>query len=134
MTFNVYGTERACRAEILAGSATDAAFHIDCRNLYRIKIMGIRGDHLYRPGRTMACAVTALQAVGQRYAILFYPYGMTDLFGRLLRDSYGTYRPGGTNLAASGTFRTAVAPFVGYFGLHQCFQSGGGTQHAVRTD
>ena len=79
----------------------------------------------------MAGTVATIYAIGQRNTVLFYPYGVTDACGRFFGNGYRTDGSCGTDFAASGTFRTAIATLIGHFGLHQSRQVGGGAEHSV---
>ena len=79
MSLHIDSTERACRTKILTGTTTDTTLYIDNRNLWRIRIIYLRRNHLYRCYRAMTGAITAIYSIGQRYTILPDPYGMTDL-------------------------------------------------------
>ena len=133
MSFHIDGTERTGRTQILTCTATDTPFGIDDRNLDGTRVIAVRGNHQYGSRWAMAGTVTTIHAIGQRNAVLFYPYGVTDARGRFFGNGYRPDSSCGTDFAASGTFRTAIAAFVGHFGLHQSRQVGGGAKHSVGT-
>lgn len=86
MPFDVDGAERSSRTKVLARTASDAPFGVDRRNLRRVGIVDVGKHHLYGSGWAMPGAVAAFHAVGQRYAIVLDPYGVTYLYGRLFGD------------------------------------------------
>lgn len=81
MTLNVYGAEWSGRAEVFASAATDTYLFVYYRNPRRLRIRRIGGYHLNGAYGAMARAVAAVNAIGERYAILLYPYGMANLDG-----------------------------------------------------
>ena len=133
MSFHIDGTERSGRAQVFTCAATDTPFGIDDRNLDGARVIAVRGNHQYGSRRAMAGTVTTIHAIGQRNTVLFYPYGVTDACGRFFGNGYRPDGSCGTDFAASGTFRTAIAAFVGHLGLHQSRQVGGGAKHSVGT-
>ena len=133
MSFHIDGTERSGRTQILTCAATDTPFGIDDRNLDEARVIAVRGNHQYGSRWAMAGTVTTIHAIGQRNTVLFYPYGVTDACGRFFGNGYRPDGSCGTDFAASGTFRTAIAAFVGHLGLHQSRQVGGGAKHSVGT-
>lgn len=79
VTFHIYCAERSCRAQILAGAATDAFFFIHYWNPMSATAFDFRFKHLYGSGRTFVCTMSASDSVRQYETILCYPYGMTYL-------------------------------------------------------
>ena len=79
-TFHIYGTERACRAEIFACSATYAAFLVYHREFRGVRVIGKLRDHLYGTGRTMSCAIAAGNTFGHGEAVFGNPDGSTGLY------------------------------------------------------
>ena len=112
IAFHVNGTEWPCRTEVFAGTAPDAAFFVDNRNLERFGVGRVGCDHEDGTSGAVAGTVAAFHAVGQGYAILFDPYGTTNLGGRLVGYGNRTDRAGGTDISTFGTFRTAIAALV----------------------
>lgn len=133
MSFNVDGTERSCRTEVLASSTTDATLSIHHGDSRRILHIRIGRDHLYGSCRAMPSAVAAIHPVGQRDAVLLYPHGMTDLGGRFVCGRDFQDSPRRTDFRTLRAFRTAITPFVGSLWLHQGFQFRRGTEHTVGT-
>lgn len=80
MALHVDGTEWPYRAEVLAGSATNTAILINCRNARRLLILWVHLHHGNGSYRAMTGTVTTRHAIGNRQAVLLNPYGMTDLF------------------------------------------------------
>lgn len=108
------GTERTGRAEALASSATNAPLLINGRDLVR--------PPLYH--RNSSCgAVTktgiTCNAVVEHRAVLLDPYGMANLYGRLVGNSDPINSSGGANLRAFHTFGSAIASLVRHLGLHE---------------
>ena len=60
----------------------------------------------------MAGTVATLHIVGEDDTILLCPYGMTNLYRRLVLSLYLFYGTSGADLAASVAFRTAIASLV----------------------
>ena len=133
MPFHIDGTERSGRAQVFTRAATDTPLGIDDRNLDRARVTAVRGNHQYGSRWAMAGTVATIHAIGQRNTVLFYPYSVTDARGRFFSNGYRSDGSCGTDFAASGTFRTAIATLVGHFGLHQSRQVGGGAEHSIGT-
>ena len=112
IAFHVNGTEWPCRAEVLAGTAPDAAFFVYNRNLGRFGVGRVGYDHEDGTSGAVAGTVAAFHAVGQGNAILLDPYGMTNLGDRLVGYGNRPYGAGGTDVSTFGTFRTAIAALV----------------------
>lgn len=133
VTFHVYRTEWACRAKILACSATDAAFHVHSRISERMRVALHGRNHLDSSCWTVACAVAALYAISVRDAILLAPHSMSDLSGRLVFFSDEFDCSSRANLRTLRTFRTTVTTFVRHFRLHKLLQICRRAKHAIRT-
>lgn len=129
--FHVNRAERTCRTKVLASPATDATLHIDSRDLRRIGIACIRRYHLNGSRRAMPGTVAAFHTIGQRHAVLPYPYGMTYLRGGFIRYGYRAYRSGWAYFAAFRTLRSAVTTLITHFRLHQPRQISGRAKHLV---
>lgn len=129
--FHVNRAERTCRTKVLASPATDATLHVDSRDLRRIGIACIRRYHLNGSRRAMPGTVAAFHTIGQRHAVLPYPYGMTYLRGGFIRYGYRTYRSGWAYFAAFRTLRSAVTTLITHFRLHQPRQISGRAKHLV---
>ena len=79
MSLYMDGSERPCRAEVFAGTASYAPFFVDCRNHERILVSRILANHPDCAGRAMACAVSAFYLVGIDNAQVKVNHGMSDL-------------------------------------------------------
>ena len=84
MSLHIDGAEGAGRAQVLTCSAADAAFCIDDGDLGRAFVAFDGGHHLYGSRRAVAGTIAAWLAIGERYAVFLYPYGMSYLRGRLV--------------------------------------------------
>ena len=94
VTFDIYGAERAHRAEVFAGSAAYAALGVDHRNVRRIGIVRVQMHHTYGSHRAMACAVAAFHALADRKAEVPEPYRVPHLNRALLLYRYAADRAG----------------------------------------
>ena len=65
--------------------------------------------HLDGFGRAVTGAITAADAVGEHHAVVFHPNGMADMDKGLLFLGDRLDGSSGTDLAAAGAFRPAVA-------------------------
>ena len=99
IAFHVNGTEWPCRAEVLAGTAPDATFFVYNRNLGRFGVGRVGCDHEDGTSGAVAGTVAAFHAVGQGDAILFDPYGMTNLVADLSATVIGRMAPAGQTSA-----------------------------------
>ena len=80
MSFDVDCAEWTCRTEVLAGAAADAALDIHHRYMQLFAVgSGAVLYHQYGSCGTVTSTIAALDAVGQGYAVGFYPYGMSYL-------------------------------------------------------
>ena len=79
------------------------------------------------------CAVVTCCAVDGWQTVLLYPYGAAYLYGGFVFNSNWTYRTGRADVAATCTFRTAVATFVTHLWLHQTHEVSRRAKHIVRT-
>ena len=79
----------------------------------------------------MPGTVAAFHTIGQRHAVLPYPYGMTYLRGGFIRYGYRAYRSGWAYFAAFRTLRSAVTTLITHFRLHQPRQISGRAKHLV---
>ena len=78
MPFHIDGAEWSHGAQILAGTAADATFGVDCHGLMHAAFTC--GHYLDGPDRAVAGAVAAIATiVGE--AVFFNPYGMANLDG-----------------------------------------------------
>ena len=132
ITFNINRAERSGGAEVLAGAAADAFVFVHGRHLHR-SVRTFVVYHLDGSRRAMAGTVAAAHAVGEHYAIVFNPYGMTHMDAGLFLTCDGLDGTSGTDLAATRTFRATIAALKRHRGLHEVHQVGGGTQDIVRT-
>ena len=119
MSLHIDGAQRTGGTKVLAGSATDTTFFIYDGDLERVFVVGVGGHHLDGSGRAVAGTVAARHAVGQRYTVLLYPYGMSYLYRRFLFLCHAADGAGGAYLRATCTFRSAISPFVRHLRLHQ---------------
>ena len=78
VSFNVYGTERASRAEIFASAATYTSFYVDYGYLYRFFVIGVGWYHENGSRRAVASTVATGNAISERYAVFLDPHGMSD--------------------------------------------------------
>ena len=58
VTFHINGAKRTRRAQILTRATPYATLRIDRRDVLRMVVVRIERNHLYRPCRTMPCAVS----------------------------------------------------------------------------
>ena len=116
--FNIDSAKGARRAEVLAGTAADAFVFIDGGYLDGLAVVFVV-HHLDGAGGAVAGAVAAADAVGEYHAVVFHPYGMTNMDGGLLflGDRFdGTC---GTCLATADAFGTAIAHLERHRRLHE---------------
>ena len=132
ISFHINRAERSGRAEVLAGAAADAFVFVHGRHLHG-SVRTFVVYHLDGSCRAMAGAVAAAHAVGEHYAIVFNPYGMTHMDAGLLFPCDGLDGTGRADLAATCAFRTTVAALKRHRGLHEVHQVSGWTQDVVRT-
>ena len=133
MPFHVDGAHRTTWAKGLAHAATDTHLLIHHRNLLRLRVVGIDGDHRDGTRRTMPLAVAAVLVVTYDNTELTRPYRMADLDARLLllRDGLdGTSR---THTRTLDALWTAIAALITHLRLHEGHQTGRRTKHSVRT-
>lgn len=134
MSLDVNCTEGARRAEILTSPASDTALVVDNGDFRRLGIIGIRRHHSDGPDRASTCAIATLHTVGQRYAVVLDPHGVTNLDRRFIGTRDFSYRACGTDLRTACALRAAVAALVGRFGLHQCQDTRRGAKYTCRAD
>lgn len=79
VTLHINGAERPGGAKILAGATSDAALGVYNRDFQRVGITAVGRHHDYGTRGTVTSAVSALHAIGERYAVFPYPYRMTYL-------------------------------------------------------
>lgn len=132
ISFHVNGTEWSGGAEVFAGSASDAALHVDCRCGQIIGI-SIRNDHDYCSGGAMASAISTTDAVGVDHAVLFDEQGASDLQRRFLFHTNSLYRSGGACFRTAHALGAAVTSLVGEFRLHESPNVASRTQYLIRT-
>ena len=131
IAFYINCAERAGRAEVLAGTAADAAVLVHSRHFHRA-VWTFVVHHLDGSRRAVAFAVAAADAIGQHHAVFFHPDGVADMDACLFFSCDGFDGSSRTHLAASRTFRTTIAAFKRHDRLHEVHQVGGGTQNIVR--
>ena len=111
MSFHIDGREGTCGTEVFTGTAADATVLVDGGHQDGLSIVFVI-HHLDGSCGTVAGAVAATDAIGEHYAVVFDPYGVADMDDGLLFFSDGFDSTGGTDLAAFGTFGTAIARLV----------------------
>ena len=129
--FYINRAERTCRTQVFARSTSDALLGIYRRNLKRLRVRRIGRYHCDGSCRTMAGTVPARLSVGERNATVFHPYGMTDLGGRLLCLVCQMNGIRGAYFRTFRTFGTTIATFVRHYGLHECIERSGRTEHFI---
>lgn len=112
IALNIDGAERTCRAEILAGAATDTFLGVDYGYLQRLGIIGIPGYHGDCTCGAMTGAVATRVTVGFNNTIIFNPDGMAYADCGFLLTGDAMYRTGRTHFAATRTLGTAIASLV----------------------
>ena len=148
VSLHIDSAEGTGRTKVLAGTATDTLLLIHngnqqqalTRNLLIVGIQpassvlmhtSLQGNHLDSSGRTMAGTVATGYAVGNRNTVVFQPYGMTHLRSCALFYGNGLNSTRRTDVAATGTFGSAVTALEAHLGLHKAVQAVAGTQHIV---
>ena len=106
--FHINRAKWSGRAEVLAGTAADAFVFVDGRHLH-LAVRAFVIHHLYGSCWAVACTVAAADAVGEHYAVVLDPYGMTHMDGGLFLAGNGLDGAGRADLAATCAFGTAVA-------------------------
>lgn len=133
--FDIDGALGTCGTEILASATTYAAILVDGGNEEGHGEFGVfaggLGNHGYGSGRTMASAVSALDAIGVDDAIARKIDGHADVDGGLHGGGDGLDGTCGTNFATTGALGTAIAVFEAHLGLHEGAKILGGTEHLV---
>ena len=80
VSFDMDGTERPCRAEVLARSATDAPLLVHGRDHQRFRVVRILAYKVDGTGRAVAGAVAAFHSVSVHYAVVEVYNCMSDLY------------------------------------------------------
>ena len=80
MSFDMDGTERPCRAEVLARSATDAPLLVHGRDHQRFRVVRILAYKSDGTGRAVAGAVAAFDIVRVDHAAVEVHHCMTYLY------------------------------------------------------
>ena len=93
---------------MLTSTAADTFVFIDCWHKDSLSVVLVF-HHLDGSGGAVAGAVAAADTVSEHHAVVFDPYGMTHMDSGLLFLGDGFDGTGGTDLAAKGAFRTAIA-------------------------
>ena len=83
VTFDVDSREGTRRTQIFAGSAANAAGLVDGRDVGRLLVVRIAGNHLDGSHRTVACTVATLHTVVDGHTVLLDEHGVTNLRGSL---------------------------------------------------
>lgn len=128
----VDGTERLCRTEVLACSATDASAHIYGRELESVLIAFVDRHHDDGSRRTVAGTVAAFHSIRKDDAVLLRPDGMANLNSRFVFLFDRLDGTGRTNLAASVALWSAISTLIRQGRLHQMHQVCRWTEHIVR--
>ena len=81
VSFNIYCRERSHRAEVFACSATYASCLVDGWHLWRLGVVRVYGNHLYRFHRTMLGAIVTFCLALCRQTVFLYHYGVSYLYG-----------------------------------------------------
>ena len=103
MPLHIYGAEGSGRAEVLARTATDAAFNIYRRYFGRIGIVSLKRHHSDCAYRTVTGTVAALHTVSHGHTVSLNPHCMTYLCtGFFIRGD----RPDGARRAHFRAFRS----------------------------
>ena len=90
-------------------------------------------NHLNGTGGAVSGTVATTDTIGEHHAIVLDPDGMTSMDAGLLFFGDGLDGSRRTDLAATGTLRTAIAAFERHGGLHEVHEIRRGTQHMVGT-
>ena len=131
ISFHINRAERAGGAEVLAGTAADAAVLIHGGHFHR-SVRTFVIHHLDGSCGAVAFTVAATDTVSQHDAILFNPHGVASMDGCLFLSRDGFDGTSGAYLAAARTFGTAIAALKRHHGLHEVYQISGRTQYVVR--
>ena len=116
--FHVNGTERAGRAEVFAGTASDAFVFIDGGHLHGA-VRSFVVNHLDGSGGAVSGAVAARYAVGQDHAVFLHPNGMAEMDACFFLSRNGLDGTCRANMAAHRAFGTAIAALERHGGLHE---------------
>ena len=127
MPLDIYRAEGTRGTQVFTGTASYASFSVDRRYLDSVS----RFHHRDGPSWTVACAVATLYSVGKGYAVVFYPYCVSDLNGRLIQSVDRTYSPCGAYVRTFRAFRSAIAALLRRFRLHEVLHVCLGTEHFV---
>ena len=123
VTFNIDCAKRPGGTKVFAGSAADAFALVNGGYLDGHALVVVI-DHLDGAGRAVASAVATADTVGEHYAVVLYPYGMSHVDGGLLLFRDGLDGTSRTHLATTGALGTAVTRFKRHGGLHETGQVG----------
>ena len=119
VTFDVDGAEGTCRTQIFTGSAANAAGFVDCREVGRLLVVRIAGNHFDGTHRTVACTVATLDTIVDGHTVLLDEHGVTYLCGSLVFGFDGQDGTSGANLRTTVALGTAVTQFIAHGGHHQ---------------
>jgi hypothetical protein len=120
--FHIDSGEGPGWAEVLAGSAPDATFRVDSRDLH-FPVRGLVGNHVDGPVWAMATAVAAFYAIAEDDTVLLDPYGMPYVDGRLVLSLDQLDGSCWADLGAARAFWAAPASFIAHDRLHQSHKS-----------
>lgn len=79
----------------------------------------------------MSRAVSAVDTLGNRQAVLLYPHGMANLNGRFLNAVKRPYGSSGAHARTARTLWAAIAALVRHDWLHQVHQPARGAEYMV---
>ena len=119
VTFDVDGAEGTCRTQIFTGSAADAAGFVDGRDVGRLLVVRIAGNHFDGTHRTVACTVATLDTIVDGHTVLLDEHGVTYLCGSLVFGFDGQDGTSGANLRTTVALRATIAAFVRHRRHHQ---------------
>ena len=128
--FDVNCRERPCGADIFAGSAADAAFKIDNRNLGFLAFGSLCDRERDGSVRASAPAGAAMRAFGAQADIL-PPYCAPDLYAALLLERDWLDGTCGADLTAVVACRATVTAFKAHDWAKQCAAFVGHAEHFV---
>ena len=118
VSFHINRTERSGRAEVLTSATAYALVLVHGRHLHRA-VWTFVVYHLDGSRRAMAGAIAATDAVGQHNAVFLDPHSMTYMDAGLFLACDGLDGTSRADLAATGTFGTAVAALKRHRRLHK---------------
>ena len=112
MALNVYSAERLGRANVLAGTAADAARQVDSWKQWAVGVLVIGRHHHNGPRRTVTGTVATRHALCKYDTVLLGPYRVAYLYGRLVFGLDGLDGARRADLATTMALWSAVAPLI----------------------